>query len=74
MPKKAKAQNMVKPSLKASMAPVSEGTGSESSSVIIRSTKKSLYLAIRWMTTSASSRDMPRATKSSTISAISPAG
>ena len=41
MPKAVKARNIVSPSFRASIEPVSLGTGSESSSVIMRSTKKS---------------------------------
>mmetsp|Transcript_71194 Transcript_71194/g.141167 ORF Transcript_71194/g.141167 Transcript_71194/m.141167 type:complete len:245 (+) Transcript_71194:111-845(+) len=73
-PKKANEASIVAPSLSDSIESPSLGTGKASSSVIMMSTKKSLYLAILWMTTSASSRDIPRATKSSTISLISPSG
>mmetsp|Transcript_5803 Transcript_5803/g.15138 ORF Transcript_5803/g.15138 Transcript_5803/m.15138 type:complete len:208 (+) Transcript_5803:416-1039(+) len=71
-PKVAKEANMTK--ARRSVRSDSSGTLSPSSSVIMRLMKNSGYLAIRLITSSASGLDMPRFTKISTISEISPSG
>ena len=74
MPKKAKARNITTPSFRELTSSSGSGTGSESSSVIMMLTKNSLYFDIRLITSTASSWPIPRCSKSSTISSISPSG
>lgn len=73
-PKVAKEQNIANPSFAAAILWFSSGTCNANSSVIMTSTKNSLYLAMVSITFVASSRLIPRNSYISIISRISPSG